>query len=70
MMIWSREDQAYIDEVTRLVERQARDKSEQLLQTTDFFDRLYEDPLYIYHFEPEYWADYVLHEDVEKLDRP
>ncbi len=67
--IWSEDDRNFIEEVERIVRRQRKEQADELLARTQFYDLLYEDPFYVNHYEPAYWADYIIHGDVEEIDR-
>ncbi|KQY87092.1 hypothetical protein ASD24_26825 [Paenibacillus sp. Root52] len=38
------------------------DKAEELVEGSTFIEMLKEDPDFIGHYPPEYWADYILEE--------
>lgn len=57
---WDELDIEFIHDVTNEVRERVGDRAELAMNTSDFYNRLQEDPVYVYHFDEKYWAEYVV----------
>lgn len=64
-VFWSEIDLDFIDTIKRSLRRQVGATYEEKFEASDFLVRFKEEPHYIYHFDEEYWVDYILNDDTE-----
>lgn len=63
---WSDIDLDFIEGVKNALRRKMNGVGyEEKFQASDFLVRFKEEPLYIYHFDEVYWAEYIFKGDVE-----
>ena len=60
MYQWDELDLEFIHDVKHQVQEKVGREAERAMNASDFYNRLQEDPVYVYHFDEKYWADYVV----------
>ncbi|WP_243292350.1 hypothetical protein [Bacillus sp. FJAT-47783] len=55
-------DLEFLMDIQRVLERYYKEEASSILSQSSLLKRLSDDPIYVHHYDEEYWARYVYHE--------
>lgn len=57
---YDRWDRQFFDEIMEIIRKKYGGNPKEMMDQSTFYKRFEEDPVYVQHYPPVYWADYII----------